>query len=193
MSAPQPAQPGQVLREARRRDSATKRARVREAIAELEQAGDPITFASVARQAGVSTWLVYADGVREHITAAQHRHTARPEQERRAGLRPSEASLRTDLTLARQELGELRAERDQLREHLRRHLGRDLDALATADLHTRVDELGGHNQRLTDDLARAHADNQTLRARVTTLETELGAARTSLRRMIRDQNREQQS
>lgn len=186
-----PPQPGQVLREARRRDSAIKRARVRDAIAALEQAGDPITFSAVARQAGVSTWLVYADGVREHITAAQHRHTARPDQERRTGRRPSEASLRTDLTLARQELSELRAERDQLREHLRRHLGRDLDTLATADLHTRVQELRGHNQRLTNDLTRAHSENTSLRAQVSTLETELGAARTSLRSMIREQNREQ--
>ncbi|BBG04060.1 MULTISPECIES: hypothetical protein [Pseudonocardia] len=188
MNAPEP---GQVLRAARRRDSATKRARVRDAIAELEQAGDPISFAAVARAAQVSTWLVYADGVREHITAAQQRHQLRPEQERRAGLRPSEASLRTDLALARDELGELRADRDQLREHLRRQLGRDLDTLATADLHTRVEELTHHNQRITDDLARAYADNQALRARVTALETELGASRTSLRRMIRDQNLEQ--
>jgi len=103
----------------------------------------------------------------------------------------SAAGLRTDLELARQELQALRSERDQLREALRRRLGDDLDALGRADLTSRVDELTTRNRDLETEHVRLLADNQHLRERAELLETELAAARTSLRRMIRNQNREQ--
>lgn len=182
----------QTLRAARRRDSLTKRQRVQQVLAELERLGEPISFASVARHAQVSTWLVYASGVREHIDAARARQTARPGVEqhaaRRGGLVPSAASLRTDLELARHELTTLRTERDQLRHAMRRQLGRDLDALGTAELSARVGELTRHNQQLTEHNHTLNSDNAVLDTRVTELETDLGAARTSLRRMIREQN-----
>jgi hypothetical protein len=63
--------PAQVLREARRRDSLTKRQRVRDTLEGMIRRGDQITFAAVARAARVSTWLVYADGVRKHIEQAR--------------------------------------------------------------------------------------------------------------------------
>lgn len=62
--------PAQVLREARRRDSRTKRARVLDAVQEMARHGDRITFAAVARAANLSTWLTCADGVHEHIESA---------------------------------------------------------------------------------------------------------------------------
>lgn len=182
--------PGQVLREARRRDSLTKRQRVLDAVAELERRGEQVSFAAVARQARVSTWLAYADGIREHIQAAQQRQTAQPGLDQRAGLTPSQASLRTDLELARHEISELRAERDRLRDGMRRQLGRDLDTLAGADVAARVAELTHHNQQLAQQHRQTTADNETLRAQVTALEDDLTAARTSLRRMILNQNRE---
>jgi hypothetical protein len=52
--------PSEVLRESRRRDSTTKRQRVRATIEEMLRTGDRITFAAVARASEVSTWLVYS-------------------------------------------------------------------------------------------------------------------------------------
>jgi predicted nuclease with TOPRIM domain len=179
----------QVLREARRRDSLTKRQRVLAAVQEMEQRREPVTFAAVARHARVSTWLVYAEGVREHIQAAIKRQAAQPVTDHRAGLAPSAASLRTDLELARQEIRDLRAERDKLRDGIRRQLGQQLDAISAKDLTTRIGELTRRNQQLADQASRAAADSQALRARVAELEADLAAARTSLRRMIRDENR----
>jgi chromosome segregation ATPase len=186
---------GQVLREARRRDSLAKRGRVLHTITELERQGEPISFATVARHAQVSTWLVYAEGIREHIDAARTRQAAQPAKDRRAGHSPSTASLRTDLELARAQITALRAERDQLRTAMRQQLGRDLDGLTAAGLSTRVDELTRrnqqlteHNQQLTEHNQQLTRDNDTLRARVSELEADLTAARTGLRRMIREQN-----
>ena len=71
---------------------------------------------------------------------------------------------------------------------MRHQLGRDLDALTSAGLATRVDELTRHNQQLTDHNQQLTTDNQVVHARVDELETDLAAARTSLRRMIREQN-----
>jgi len=66
--------PGQAarataLRAARARDSHDKRRRALDAVQALEAAGAAVTAAAVAATAGVSTWLVYADGVREHLGA----------------------------------------------------------------------------------------------------------------------------
>ena len=179
----------QVLREARRRDSLTKRQRVLAAVQEMEQRREPVTFAAVARHARVSNWLVYAEGVREHIEAAIKRQAAQPVTDHRAGLAPSAASLRTDLELARQEIRDLRADRDKLRDAIRRQLGQQLDAISATDLTTRIGELTRHNQQLAGQASQAAADSQALRARVAELEADLAAARTSLRRMIRDENR----
>lgn len=49
--------PGQVLREARVRDSEAKRARVLEALNEMAATGEKITFGKLARTTQVSTWL----------------------------------------------------------------------------------------------------------------------------------------
>jgi len=179
----------QVLREARRRDSLTKRQRVLAAVQEMEHRREPVTFAAVARHARVSTWLVYAEGVREHIQTAIKRQAAQPVTDHRAGLAPSAASLRTDLELARQEITALRADRDKLRDGIRRQLGQQLDAISAKDLTTRIGELTRHNQQLADQASQAAADSQALRARIAELEADLAAARTSLRRMIRDENR----
>jgi hypothetical protein len=40
--------------------------------------GDAVTFAAVAKAAGVSNWLVYAEGVREHIEAARKKQEGQP-------------------------------------------------------------------------------------------------------------------
>ncbi|MFB6986097.1 hypothetical protein [Streptomyces sp. NPDC056304] len=176
------------LAQARRRDSIDKRRRVLTAIERLERDGNPITHTAVARIAGVSTWLTYAEGVREHIHAARGRQKARPATGDLSGP-PTPASLRTDLELARQEITTLREERDRLRNALSHHLGQQLDVVSTQNLTTRVDELTQHNHHLADRLQQATAEKTTLHTRVAQLEDDLAAARTSLRRMIRHENR----
>lgn len=69
---------GAALVAARARDSHEKRQRAMTALHSLEVAGETITFPAVARAAGVSTWLVYAKGVREHIEAARGRQAIKP-------------------------------------------------------------------------------------------------------------------
>ena len=171
---------------ARQRDSDTKRARVLATLERMLAAGAPISFAAVARQANVSTWLVYAVGMREAITDARsQQHTqalAEPAPD------PGERGLRTDLALARAEITRLRAERDQHHQQIRLALGSRLDDIAKADLVARVDELTRHNTELATATTHLRADNQALQARITELEDDLAAARTSLRRMIRADN-----
>lgn len=171
---------------ARRGDSATKRARVLATLEQMLRAGTPITCASVARQARVSTWLVYAPGIRETIDQARTRQRTQGPAEH-----PPQAStqaLQTDLALARAEIKRLRAERDQQQHQLRLALGARMDNLAKADLVARVDELTRVNAELVAAAAQHQADNQALTVRVTELEDDLAAARTSLRRMIRAEN-----
>jgi chromosome segregation ATPase len=176
-----------TLVQARRRDSLDKRQRVLTALTTLEQQGKKITHTAVARTAGVSTWLTYTEGIREHIEAAQQRQ--QPKVTRPAETRTPNATLRTELELARQEVRDLREEKERMRQALRHQVGQQLDALGTKDLTERVDHLARDNQRLQDTLRQATEDNHALRSRVTSLEADLGAARTSLRRMIREENR----
>lgn len=173
--------------QARRRDSDTKRARVLATLERMRDNDIPITFASVARQAGVSTWLVYAPGIREHIDQARtHQHRQPPPEPACDSLT---CGLHTDLALARAEIKSLRAEREQHQHQLRLALGARMDNLAKTDLIARVDELTQANTELAASVAQHLSDNQMLRARITELEDELTAARTSLRRMIRAENR----
>lgn len=181
-------QPADVLRESRRRDSLAKRQRVRSAIEDMLRAGDPVTFTAVARAARVSAWLVYASGVREHVEAAITRQAAQPARDERSGRAASADSLRTDLELARQQIRQLRAERDKLRANIRLQLGQQLDQLGSAALVERISELTSRNQLLAGQHSQAAAENQQLRQDIAELEDNLAAARTSLRRMIRDQN-----
>ena len=76
---------------ARANDSQDKRHRALEAIRLSRPPGAPVTATAVATAAGVSTWLVYADGVREHVEAARRarlsRTRSRPRRRRLAASR----------------------------------------------------------------------------------------------------------
>jgi hypothetical protein len=181
-----------ALRAARAADSAAKRTRVREAIDTLEAAGTPVTATAVARAAGVSTWLVYADGVREHLDAARHRQ-ARPSaiQARPAagGAPPTPASLRTDLALAREEIHRLRTEHSKLRDRLRLRLGAEIDGPDPAALITRVADLETLARKLTAERDARAAEAHQAQRRIRDLEDDLTAARETLRKAIKDNNR----
>ncbi|MFE5189921.1 DUF6262 family protein [Streptomyces sp. NPDC056628] len=107
--------PGQVLREARARDSEVKRARVLKTLNEMAATGERITFLGLARTARVSNWLVYAEGLREHIEDAIKKQSRAARREAEAGSGASAESLAADLELATAELRILRAERDRLK------------------------------------------------------------------------------
>jgi hypothetical protein len=128
-----------TLAQARRRDSLDKRQRVLTALTALEQQGKRITHAAVARTAGVSTWLTYAEGNREHIEAAQQRQ--QPTTPRPANTRRTTAALRTELELARQEIRTCGKTETGMRQAIQHQLGQHLDALSTTHLTERVDEL----------------------------------------------------
>ena len=182
------------LRAARAHDSADKRGRVRDAIDALEAAGTPITAAAVARSAGVSTWLVYTNGLREHLDAARRRQQRRAVNSINAAAehpRPEPASVRTDLALARDQIRRLRAERDKLHQRLRLRLGAELDGPDRAELITRVADLENLTRQLLADRDARAAEATDARRRITELEDDLTAARESLRQVIKNQNRNQ--
>lgn len=179
--------PADVLREARRRDSDRKRDQVYRTVDSMKRDGTPITFAAVARAGKVSQWLVYADGVREYIAAAREAQAAEPVRAGRVGRSASEASLRTDLELAKQDNRRLRAEVDRLKKALREQLGAQLEAASAESLRQRIDELTQANNRYRSENVRLAADLDDVRSQLHIADDDLAAARASLRQMIRNQ------
>lgn len=182
-----------ALRAARAKDSQLKRRRVLDTVQALESADAPVTAAAVASAAGVSTWLVYATGVREHIEAARRRQAERA-QTPQPGPPPQRPpatsdSLRTDLAVAHQELRRLRAERDQLRARLRLHLGAEIEGPDRAELIARVATLEAVNRQLAAERDARTTEAEHAQQRIRELDDDLTAARQSLRQVIRSTNR----
>jgi hypothetical protein len=182
-----------AMRAARAKDSQLKRRRVLDAVHALESADAPVTATAVASAAEVSTWLVYADGVREHLEAARRRqaeHTQTP-QPRPTPQRPPATpdSLRTDLAVAHQQIRRLRAERDQLRTRLRLHLGAEIEGPDRAELITRVTTLETLNRQLAAERDARTTEADHAQRRIRELDDDLTAARQSLRQVIRSTNR----
>ncbi|HEV7453296.1 MAG TPA: hypothetical protein VGO16_18335 [Pseudonocardiaceae bacterium] len=182
------------LRAARAKDSQDKRRRALAAVQALETAGTPVTAAAVATTAGVSSWLVYADGVREHLHNAQRRQAERGSAPvstlppvNHAPVTP--ASLRTDLAVARDEIRRLRTERDKLRDRLRLQLGAEIEGPDRAELITRVANLEAVARQLVAERDARTTEADLAQRRVHELEDDLVAARDSLRRVIKNQNR----
>lgn len=182
-----------ALRAARTKDSQLKRQQALTAVQALESAQTPVTATAVASAAGVSTWLVYADGVREHLEAAQRRQAEHamasepttPHDRPRA----TPASLRTDLAVARENTRRLREERDQLRRRLRLHLGAEIEGPERAELITRVADLETTCRQLAAERDARTTEANHAQRRIHELDDELTAARESLRRVIRNTNR----
>lgn len=180
--------PADVLREARKRDSLTKRARVLAVVDDMKASGEPITFLGVAKTAGVSNWLVYAAGVREHIEAARKNQQGIQRRQRDSGTTASAASLAVDLELARAELTRTRQERDRLKGKVQRSLGQQVDQSGNLELQRRIQELVEQAQQREAALAQARAERDELRAQLSDTEDTVAALRTSLRQMMRDQS-----
>jgi chromosome segregation ATPase len=181
------------LRAARAKDSQDKRRRALAAIHALETAGTPITAAAVAHTAGVSTWLLYTHGIREHLDAARHRQTqtshASPSAPHNEQATATAVSLRTDLALARAEIRRLRTEHDKLRQRLRLRLGAEIDGPDRAELITRLTDLESQVRRLLAERDARTTETDHAQRRIHELEDDLSAARESLRRAIKDHNK----
>jgi chromosome segregation ATPase len=185
-----------ALKAVRAKDSNDKRRRVLQTMKTMETAGQPITAAAVAAAAGVSTWLVYADGIREHLDAARARQRQAVDDapplaaDPRTGQQPvTAAGLRTDLAVARHEIHRLRTDLDKLRGRLRLQLGAEIEQPDRAELIARVAALEAANRQFLGERDASAVQADTAQRRVEQLEDELTAARESLRRVIRDTNR----
>ncbi len=181
-----------ALRGAREKDSREKRSRALAALAALEAEGAPISFVTVAKAAGVSRSLVYADGVRDEVEAARARQgePGRPPVPVRAGkLLASAESLRTELAVAREEIRRLRSGEVALKKRLRLQLGAEIEGPEKAQLITRVAELEAANRQLVAERDTRALEADSAGRRIAELQDELAAARQSLRRVIREQNR----
>lgn len=159
-----------ALQRARRQDSRAKRQRAAEALAAMEQEGGPVTFPAVARRAGVSVSLLYAD-----VTLSSRIASARDRQRQagtdRAWRLParslvSEQSLRTDLANAKERARRLAEEVGVLRQRLSRHLGGAADIARGEALSPLLDGLEQRNAEL-------EAENHYQQQRITQLENEL--------------------
>jgi len=184
----------QAMLAARAKASHGKRQRALAAVRDLEAAGTPVTATAVATAAGVSTWLVHADGVREHLEAAQRRQADRQPGPSTAappgrGEPASQASLRTSLAVARDEIRRLRDERDKLRARLRLQLGAEIEGPGRAEPIARVASLQAASRQLAAERDARAAEASHAQRRIRELEDELTAARESLRRAIRQVNR----
>jgi hypothetical protein len=189
MTAPSRAQ---AMLAARAKASQDKRQRALAAVQALEAAGTPVTATAVATAAGVSTWLAHADGIREHIEAARRRQAGRepaPPAPPDRGEPVTQASLRTDLAVARDEIHRLRAERDKLRARLRLQLGAEIEGPERAELIAQVATLEAATRRLAAERDARAAEAGHAQRRTRELEDDLTAARESLRRAIRQANR----
>lgn len=179
---------GDVLREARRKESLVKRTRVLAVVDEMKTAGESITFLAVAKKAGVSNWLVYAEGVREYIEAARRGQTNTHKRDQQAGASVSDASLMVDLELAKAELARLRDERDRLKAKVQRALGQQVDQAGNAELETRLREVGDELRQRDAALAEIRADRDRLRRELDEALDTLGGLRASLKQMMRDRS-----
>ncbi|WP_405713393.1 DUF6262 family protein [Streptomyces sp. NBC_00046] len=176
------------LRASRAKDSEDKIRRALDAVDGLLRSGRRITVTQVARDAAVSTWFIYNQppvhqAVQDGI-AAQREHVRQefPVPEAR---QVSSAGLRTDLALAREEIKDLKKERDRLRNRVRLSLGAELDEVNRNELIERVQQLEQRNTTLDQELSEARDQITALEGRLREAEDDLTAARGSLRRAMR--------
>ena len=175
-----------ALKRSRHRESTSKRRHAAEALETMVAAGEPITFPAVARRAGVSVSLLYADAdLAGRLSDARSRQQAAGRD--RAWRLPArslvtEQSLRVDLANANDQARRLRGEVAALRERVARAFG---DAADEASGRTTSPLLDQFQERT----AKLEAYNVQLRERVGELEAALQEATETLE-AARAMNRE---
>lgn len=174
------------LTAARRQASVDKRQRTLAALTKLAAAQEPISISALARHAHVSTWFIYNtpeidSAVRRAIT---DQHTRALSSASRKASTTTPDSLRTDLALARREIIDLRNERDVLTRRLQLVLGAQIEQVPHEQLVKRIEDQHNQINQLQAERDEALARATTAEKRCTTVEDELGAARSSLKRMM---------
>jgi small-conductance mechanosensitive channel len=112
-----------VIAAARRRSQATKRRAVA-ALRRIDNAGTPVNFQAVAREAEVSkSWLYTQPDLRAEIERLRFRHRAQPDRAIPDRQRASAASLQQRLQLANERIRQLDADNRRLRNALAQALG----------------------------------------------------------------------
>lgn len=182
-----------ALRQARRRDSEAKRRRAAEALATMVGAGESISFPAVARRAGVSVTLLYADVELARAVGDARDRQRQAGRERAWRLPPralvTEQSLRVDLANAKEQVRRLTDEVRLLQERLARDLGARadvargrIDSSFLDQLEQRAAELGAENSLL-------QRRNAALEHEKRDLTEDLQAARTMNRDLMAELNR----
>lgn len=176
------------LRASRAKESEAKTRRALDAVDGLLRSGRRITVTQVAREAAVSTWFVYNQpqvhrAVQDGITT--QREQGRQHSPVPAAQQVSPAGLRTDLALAREEIKDLKRERDRLLNRVRLSLGAELDGVDQTELIQRAQQLEQRNTTLNEELSEARNRIAALEGRLHETEDDLTAARAGLRRAMR--------
>ncbi|WP_405898155.1 DUF6262 family protein [Streptomyces sp. NBC_00727] len=176
------------LRVSRAKDSEDKTRRALDTVDGLLRSGRRITVAQVARDASVSTWFVYNQprvhqAVQDGITAQRTRGRQNPHAPEASQVSP--AGLRTDLALAREEIKDLKKERDRLRNRVSLSLGAELEGVNQHELIERVQQIEQRNTALEHALSEARDQIAALEGQLRAAEDDLTAARASLRRAMR--------
>jgi hypothetical protein len=176
-----------------RQDSGAKRHRAAEALTVMEKEGEPISFPAVARRAGVSVSLLYADTTLSSAiaTARDRQRQAGPERAWRLPARSlvTEQSLRAELANAKERARRLAEEVAILRERLTRHLGAGADIARGEALSPLLDQLEQRNTELESDNHRQQKRIRQLENDTRELNENLDAARAVNRELISELNR----
>ena len=118
-----PEAPAPLAAAAARRHQLT-RARAIQALRELDRAGSPVTFASVAGAAGISrSWLYTQPDIRDQIRQLRGSRNPGPATAIPASQRATDTSLRARLATSLQRNQQLAEENTRLRRQLARALG----------------------------------------------------------------------
>ena len=182
-----------ALQRARRREGQAKRGRALAALQAMTEASEAIGFPAVARRAGVSVSLLYAD--RDLLARiADARDRQRQAGAERAARLPTrslvtEASLRTDLANAKEQNRHLSEELAVLRDRLARELGADADHFRGRPTNPALDMLEERAAELETDNARLRQQVGQLEADTSELADNLDAAREMNRELMNEVNR----
>ena len=182
-----------ALQRARRREGQTKRRQALAALQAMTEAGEAIGFPAVARRAGVSVSLLYAD--RDLLARiADARDRQRQAGAERAARLPTrslvtEASLRTDLANAKEQNRHLSEELVVLRDRLARELGAGADHFRGRPANPALDMLEERAAELETDNARLRQQVGQLEAGTSELADNLDAAREMNRELMNEVNR----
>jgi len=175
---------------ARQKASRDKKTHTLHTLERLQRSGARISFAAVAREAGVSTWLVYnSSELKQAITDAMKQPARHDDPSPSSASPTSPASLRTDLELARHEIAALRRSERTLRARLQRTLGAEIEQIDRSELVARIADLETLVANLrTENTGLAEA-NTRLTDLVAQQRDDLDTANTLLRRYMKEASR----